>query len=322
MGYGGCVVVRRLMISAAMLCLASCCAAQGGAVAGQTGDGALVSYRRAATVSPSFWKYWGDGQAELSGYEVITERYGKLRKGRAVLIFVTETHDRRHWVKDDRGTAPLRDRVSVLKLNRTLNFQTGIYPYSVMTSVFSPVDRGVGRAAFAPTKITLSAQEWCGHVYHKLLAGRGGFHSELRSYFGDEGNSVEQVTTAEQVVYEDALLIQLRELDGAFAGGKDFRGQMIPALWRLRKLHERPRAVAVEILRSSAQYAGQAATRFEIRVAGWPTEQIYVETRYPRKILGWTDAAGARATLKKSARLAYWRLNRPGDEQALERLGL
>src|SRR5690349_24451557 len=38
----------------------------------------------------AFWKQWGDGQAELSGYDLTFPRYGHLRRGVAATIFVPE----------------------------------------------------------------------------------------------------------------------------------------------------------------------------------------------------------------------------------------
>ena len=38
-----------------------------------------------------FWKTWGDGQAELTSYELIYPRYGAPRKGTAVAITVGVT---------------------------------------------------------------------------------------------------------------------------------------------------------------------------------------------------------------------------------------
>ena len=38
---------------------------------------------------PDFWKHWGDGQAELNGYRLKQPRYGVVRDGTAVMIFVT-----------------------------------------------------------------------------------------------------------------------------------------------------------------------------------------------------------------------------------------
>ena len=93
-----------------------------------------------------------------------------------------------HSVPDDEKTV-------VLKLNHTLSFRTGIYPYSVMTSVFAPVD-GMGRERFAPGKISVSAQEWCGHVYEQIHPKGDHFFSAGHSYFSSEGDSGRRVSTA------------------------------------------------------------------------------------------------------------------------------
>ena len=45
---------------------------------------------QAPAFDDAFWKQWGDGQAELSGYDLTFPRYGQLRRGVAVTIFVTE----------------------------------------------------------------------------------------------------------------------------------------------------------------------------------------------------------------------------------------
>ena len=51
------------------------------------------------------------------------------------------------------------DRLPILKLNQSLKFNTGIYPYSVMMSAFQPVDRNNYPHA---VKVTNTVQEWCG----------------------------------------------------------------------------------------------------------------------------------------------------------------
>jgi hypothetical protein len=37
-----------------------------------------------------FEKYWFNGEAELSSFQLTQARYGELREGKAVMIFVTE----------------------------------------------------------------------------------------------------------------------------------------------------------------------------------------------------------------------------------------
>lgn len=274
--------------------------------------GASAPDSQPSRASPAFWSAWGDGKAELSRYAFTTKRYGAPREGSLVLIYVTEPMDRRVWIKDDAGDVPAPDRVQVLKLNRVVKFQTGIYPYSVMTSVFAPVDGGE-RERFAPAKITLTAQEWCGHVWQKLMPGRDRFASELRSYFHADGERNDTVGVPEGTLYEDALLVQLRELDGAFAGGANWSGTLVPTLWSSRAIHAPSAAVPATIRRVEAVRDGAAVSRFTV-TAGGRTTTYDVEKASPRRILGWTSSDGDVARILKTARLPYWKLNGLDDE--------
>jgi hypothetical protein len=272
------------------------------------------------TASPAFWKTWGDGKAELSGYAVTASRYGAPREGRVVLIYVTEPMDRRNWIKDDLGDVPASERVNVMKLNAVLKFQTGIYPYSVMTSVFAPVD-GWAQERFAPAKIVMSAQEWCGLVYQRVLPAPLAFTNELRSYFHADGDRDTTVPVSPGTLYEDALLIQLRELDGPFAGGKNWSGSIVPSLWSHRKSHTALAPVSATIKREDATREGVPVTRFTLTYGAVATTYD-VEKAAPRRILAWKSNAGDEGRLLKTARLPYWQLNGPGDEKYLRQLGL
>ena len=272
------------------------------------------------TATPQFWKAWGDGKAELSGYAITTSRYGAPREGRVVLIYVTEPMDRRNWIKDDAGDVPAQERVNVMKLNAVLKFQTGIYPYSVMTSVFAPVD-GWSTERFTPTKIAMSSQEWCGLVYQKVTPAQDAFVSELRSYFHADGDRDATVKTPPGTLYEDALLIQLRELDGPFAGGRTWAGSIVPSLWSQRKSHTALAPVAATIKRDDVTKEGVPVTRFTLTYGAVVTTYD-VEKASPRRVLSWKSNGGEEARLLKTARLPYWQLNGPGDEKYLQQLGL
>jgi len=274
----------------------------------------------AGGASSGFWTAWGDGRAELSGYAITTRRYGTPRDGKAVLIFVTEPMDRRVWIKDDAGDVPAADRVNVMKLNQILKFQTGIYPYSVMTSVFAPVDGGTPER-FSPVKIAMSAQEWCGHVYERVSPKPGSFDDEMRSYFHAEGDRDTTVAAPAGTLFEDALPIQLRELDGPFAGGKSWSGSIVPSLWSRRRRHVPLEPVPATIRREEASRAGVKVTRFTL--AYGEVSVVYeVEQAAPRRLLGWKSSDGDEARILRTARLPYWQLNRAGDEKYLEQLGL
>ncbi|MEX2529336.1 MAG: hypothetical protein WD960_01070 [Gemmatimonadota bacterium] len=278
--------------------------------------------RPVASASSEFWEWWGDGRAELSGYQMTVQHYGEPREAELALIYVTEPHDRRTWIKDDDASSP--ERVEVLKLNRNAAFLTGSYPYAVMTSVFAPVDR-YRDEAFAPVRIVHQAQEWCGAYSHLVWPGRNRFRSLRLSYFAQHGERIREVDVPGEVLYEDALLVQLRELDGPFAGGGDWEGLLVPELWRVRSMHGSVDPVPATIVREEGiRRMGQEEhpiTRFTLESDGY--RRIFeVEREVPRRVLGWTTSTGEEAEILATERLPYWELNRLGDESVREALGL
>ena len=70
----------------------------------------------AKTLSEEFKKYWYAGEAEISSYQLEQARYGEIRKGTAVLIYVTEDFLPKKQVKADYQNT---NNVPVLKLNAT-----------------------------------------------------------------------------------------------------------------------------------------------------------------------------------------------------------
>ena len=78
------------------------------------------------TIDNAFWKQWGDGQAELTGYELRFPRYGEVRSGVAVAILVTETLSESARVQADPGKHPAADGVPGLKHNWVQDVQNGL----------------------------------------------------------------------------------------------------------------------------------------------------------------------------------------------------
>lgn len=309
----------RLLVSAALLfALVGCESRIAPAMPGSGAAAEALPAQPDASASSAFWDVWGDGQAEITRYEASMERYGAPRSAEVVLIYVTEPVSRRTWIKDDDAEGD--DRINVLKLNASEKFLTGLYPYSVMTSVFSPVD-DYGSARFQPVKLTLTAQEWCGHVFHGVWPHAAGFRAALFSYFAGEGETSRNVDAPEGSLYEDALLIQLRELDGPFNGGADWRGSLVPSLWRQRKSHRPLEPVQATISRADTLRGDLPVTRFTL-VAGGYTRTYDVEQAAPRRVLGWATSDGDTTAIAATERLPYWQLNSPADTTYRTTLGL
>ena len=85
-----------------------------------------------------FHSYWYNYGAEITRFELEQGRYGEIRHGHAVLIFVTEPFLPDIQVKSDYEASRERS-IPILKLNFINRFNTGIYDYSMMKSVLTPI---------------------------------------------------------------------------------------------------------------------------------------------------------------------------------------
>lgn len=274
-----------------------------------------------AHASELFWRHWSDGKAELSGYELVQPRYGELRRGRAVLVYVTEPFSRSKRVKVDRHDPSNPDHVVVMKLNHVRRFQTGIYDYGLLTSVFvDPNDD------FRPLKISFSAQEWCGHVYEEATFDADRAAVNTRSYF--EGETTEAtLPLPEGTLSEDALYIAVRQLGGEKLAAMKAEGVLPGATFR--RLQHKPLALHAAPLSwdGSPKRVDVPAGAFEVAEARYTrpdgtTCTFQVEVPYPHKIVGWSCTDGEHARLTGSTRLPYWQTHGEGDEKLLQQLGL
>ena len=147
-----------------------------------------------AQLSQTFKTHWFDGFAEINSYELTQSRYGQQRKGKAVLIFVTEDFLAKEQVKANQKS---KTTIPVLKSNRSKNFLTGIYPYAIMSSSFSSL-----RKKHPLIKTVASIQEWCGQSYLQLNAREKENTLVSHSYFEGEAD---QKFTLPKTVSEDEL---------------------------------------------------------------------------------------------------------------------
>ena len=274
-----------------------------------------------------FYGHWADGRAELSGYRVVQPRYGEPREGHAVLVFVTEDVHAGTRIKVESPDTPESDRIYALKLNRMLRFTTGIYDYSMMTSVFSAVEPGAGGRPFEPLRITFTAQEWCGHVFEEAQVRGGAVHGELFSYFEAVGRKSWRLDRPPEFVSEDNLLIRIRELRGPLMEEGESRGVMLlPGLWELRLRH-RPRALVEAVLGKGRREQVEVQGRSREAVPwtwsyGQRQKTVWVDTEYPHRILRWQDSSGASGELLASVRRPYWNLQSLEDEGFRAELGI
>ena len=271
----------------------------------------------------AFWDHWGDGRAELTGYRLKFPRYGEIRDGRATLVFVTERFTEAQRVKSDGGHT---DEYPVLKMNLVRDFQTGIYDYNAMTSAFLRLD---GSSPLGePVKVSMSMQEWCGHVYEQLVPEDDALTWTSHSYFDGEADRIVDLGRKRDAILLDALPMLVRGLVGPLVQ----RGQSVtvPALTNLtegRLLHRSPVWTTVTVARqASVTTVTTPAGTFEVDtyttdVEAGVTTTWSVETAWPHRLVRWSTTAGEVAEMLASERLPYWMHHNNGDEALLEKLG-
>jgi len=279
----------------------------------------------------AFWRHWGDGQAELSSYDLSFPRYGEVRSGLAVAIFVTETFSDEARVKADPGVHPRSDELPVMKLNLVQDFPTGIYDYGLMTSVFAALAPLRGRPAGSVAKVSFSSQEWCGHAYHQLLPGARNVRSTSHSYFDGEADRDETLDYPAGGVFEDALPLWARGFAGPrLEPGESLATTMLrsPELVRLRHVPAAWEPVTLarsaDTTTATAPAGTFAVETFTADVGGaMPrTWTFLVEAAEPRRLVRWEASDGRRAVLVASERLRYWERNGSAFRDDLARLGL
>jgi len=262
-----------------------------------------------------FKEYWYAGKAEITSFELQQVRYGELREGKAVLIYVTEDFLPEKQVKADR---PRKENSKVLKLNSTKNFLTGIYPYSIMTSTFHPVF-----TKEHAIKVSNSVQEWCGQVYMQLN-NRGMYEINAHSYFEREAD---QFLKLEKEYLENELWTLVRIAPDELPKGEL---KLIPSMEFLRLQHREIKAYdAVASLEKKGELSEYVVTYPELN----RTLTITFQSNFPFGIEGWTDThtsgygSGARTLTSSAKKLKtlktdYWTQNKNADVSLRDSLGL
>lgn len=282
------------------------------------------------TYGSDFSATWHDGNAEMATYALTYPRYGELRTGTAVAITVTEPFNPDKRVKSDRGGEGTHN---VVKLNLVEDFQTGIYDYNLMTSVFVATTPANGLPAGSPTKVSFSMQEWCGHVYQQALFSKAqgrtaGVRQSVNSYF--EKVADEQTTMDHPAggMSEDALMLWARGLAGPqLEPGQSIEIPLYRSMAVQRNQHVAAEWESATLSRSSEPLTRQtAAGEFVCDVftaeVGNRDYTFHVEASGDRMLIELVRSDGYSMTLTAAERLPYWRLNGNADERELKKIGL
>jgi hypothetical protein len=264
-----------------------------------------------------FGQYWYQGKAELTRYKLDQARYGEMHSGEAVLIFVTEPFLLEKQVKLERGD-PSKG-IPVLKLNFVRKFFTGIYPYSLLTSTFTPVDFTRTRTL----KVSSGSQEWCGQTFTQLNFRNGRYAGLLRSYFEDEGDRAFDFAPA---WLEDELWTRIRLAPQTLPVGDV---TVVPGLQYARLWHKEVRPE-----KATASLRGDGKENvYTLDYSAIPRKlAIRFDKAFPYKIRSWeeTQPGGfdgsppltTKAVATGSLLLDYWRRHGNADAHYRRELGL
>ncbi len=264
-----------------------------------------------------FNAYWFGDQAEIRTYDLTQARYGELHQGKATVIFVAQTFSKKKGVKPDRHKNT-KDHIPVLKMNLLKKFGTGIYPYSMMLSTFTPLQKAKGMI-----KATASGQEWCGQIFSQMNQRNNHYDVVSYSYFEEEGD---RQFTLPSIVTEDEIWSRIR-MDYKSLPQGDI--DIIPGLYYTRleqhtfepekattsltigtdesiytiNYHQRNRTLAITF-----------ESVFPYEIIKW--EETYADKRAPTKRLTTT------AVLDKSKNIDYWNYNAEKYKSIRKELGV
>lgn len=263
-----------------------------------------------------FAKYWYQGKAEINVFDLQQSRYGEVRPGKAVLIFVTEDFSKKKQVKLDDPEGNSSDAQKVLKLNMTREFVTGVYPYHTMLSVFTPVYEEI----LSP-KIVASVTEWCGQSFTQLNFKGGSYQVKQFSYFESDMDSESKINA----MAEDELFNRIRLNPELVHTGDQL---LVPSLLFQRFAHIPLKAEDAEITKRDL---GSNQAEIEVSYSGIGRKlTIRYQRFFPFEIIGfeeiWTKENGKQeittATRTTMKMLDYWNQNEKVFEPLRKDLGL
>jgi hypothetical protein len=273
----------------------------------------LLAAQYKTGVSDAFRTYWFGGKGEVNVYDLHHERYGEVRKGSAVIVFVTEEFSKSKQVKLDDAAGS--DKINVLKMNKMYHFNTGIYDYSLMESVFTPTD--LGQEAHT-LKTTVSVQDWCGQIFMQLNFKNNKYKLQELSYFEKPSD---KLSSLDGVLLEDDIMNRLRISPESIPTGEI---RIIPSLFFARLRHQ-----SVLPARASISFSEDKKKQRICKIT-YPelkrTLEIWFDQDFPHKIQGWQEksedklvSAGA---LKKTLQTEYWQKNAEKFRYLRDSLGL
>ena len=255
-------------------------------------------------------KQWYQGKAEVNTYMLEQNRYNDIHSGEAVLIFVTEDFLTDKQVKNDNYNNP--NSVPILKNNQIRRFTTGLYDYSIFSSIFSPLDD------IYPLKMNSSSQDWCGQSFMQFNRKHSKYEVQLNSYFENEGD---QNFKIEKAISEDAIFNIIRIDPSSLPLGSV---SIIPSIVYLRLRHKEAKPYkATTRIYEGRESRGMKTSEYEILIPELnKTTRVTFQKESPHRIIFWEESYPSafdgkmrttKVLLKKTEWIDYWSKNNKSD---------
>ncbi len=273
----------------------------------------------------NFKSYWYGYGAEISRYQLTFSRYGVPREGNAILIFVTEDFLPNQQVKAEIFNSRKKS-IPILKLNSIHRFETGVYDYSIMQSIFTPILFSQTKAS--TYKVTTTVQDWCGHVFSQLNLQKEFYKGTVFSYFEKEGDKQFYLKKA---LLEEELWMKIRINPKALPEGEF---ECIPSSLTSTIRHMTPKVLKAKATLSIEKVDKQSLYRYTIEYLFIPRKlSIYFTQGFPYHIISWEEIqelsfrkkkilAKTKAVRTHALMLDYWNHNSLKDEKIRSKLGL
>jgi hypothetical protein len=185
-----------------------------------------------------------------------------------------------------------------------------------MLSAFTPVE--LNKYPHTP-KVTMSSQEWCGHVFSQMNLKKNEYEISSYSYFEQEGDTNIEVPKA---LLEDEIWNRIR-LDYESLPTGEF--EIIPGLFHTRLIHKNLKAVKAQGELKIGETANTYTLTYPKR-----TLKIEFESKFPFKILGWEEQFNGRgnskmttsASIDRILNIDYWSKHNNKDKYLRDSLNL
>ena len=272
------------------------------------------------------WK----GQAEVARYTGKVLRYGQRRLAELFLITVTEPFNLKQAVKSE------NDNIGILALkqNQVLSFQTGVYPYRQMNSVFWQVGRG------NLIKASMTSQDWCGQTFKEARFLPGHLQLSYNSYWEGEGAKHMRVLVPQNkfgglegkskrhlaLLYDELPLLvrspQLKQHSNFWLFPLLMSSQVLRPDFDIGKAARRPSFVRAKLSFSKVKFklGSKRFTQVEKFSVRFPQlantiqnenqDIFYVHSKGKNRVLlSWIRHDGSRLDLQELYYTAYWKQN-------------